>query len=96
MGIEHILDERAARYGIFSDQAVISQRIKSAMADTANWSILPDDMREALEMVAGKIARILNGDFTYTDSVIDIIGYMQLVLTRMEEDTQYVIQQEMD
>jgi len=90
MEINEILEERAARYGIFYDQAAISQRIKAAMSDSPNWPVLPDDMKEALEMVAGKIARILNGDYTYTDSVIDIIGYMQLVLDRMEDDADHL------
>jgi hypothetical protein len=36
-------------------------------------------MKEALDMVAHKIGRILNGDPTYTDSWHDIAGYSKLV-----------------
>ena len=84
MEIDQILIERGSRYGDFASQAIIAQNIKSAMRHSPNWHSLPNDMKEALEMAAGKIGRILNGDFTYTDNVVDIIGYMQLVLNRME------------
>jgi hypothetical protein len=40
-------------------------------------------MREALEMVAHKIGRILNGDPKYHDSWHDIIGYTKLVADRL-------------
>jgi len=38
-----------------------------------------DDKKEALEMTAHKIGRILNGDAEYKDSWHDIIGYIRLV-----------------
>ena len=82
--IDNILKERGSRYGDFGSHAIITQTIKEAMRHSPNWAKLPNDMKEALEMVAHKVGRILNGDFTYTDNVVDIIGYMQLVLDRME------------
>lgn len=82
--VDDILIERGGRYGPFVDHADITQGIKRAMRNSRNWGVLNNDMREALEMVAHKIGRILNGDPTYTDNVIDIIGYMTLVLDRME------------
>lgn len=82
--INMILEERGNRYGDFEGQAFITQNIKAVMRHSPNWDKLPNDMKEALEMVAHKVGRILNGDFTYTDNVVDIIGYMQLVLDRME------------
>ena len=84
MEIDQILEERGSRYGDFGSHAIITQNIKAAMRHSPNWAKLPNDMKEALEMVAHKVGRILNGDFTYADNVIDIIGYMQLVLDRME------------
>lgn len=84
--IGNLLKERGKRYGEFTEHARITQRLKDAMVDSPNWAQLPDDMKEALEMVAHKVGRLLNGDHTYVDNVIDIIGYMQLVLGRMEED----------
>jgi hypothetical protein len=39
--------------------------------------------REALEMIAHKIARIINGDPNYADSWVDIAGYAKLVADRL-------------
>jgi len=45
---------------------------------------LAADQREALEMIAHKIARIINGDPNYADSWVDIAGYAKLVSDRLE------------
>jgi hypothetical protein len=78
-GIDATLEERGNRYGSFTEHAIITQRIKRAYLDSPNWEQLPDFMKEALEMVAHKIGRILNGDPMYADSWHDIIGYTKLV-----------------
>lgn len=83
-GIDQILEERGEKYGTFSEVALISQNIKSAMRHSRNWKHLPADMRESMEMVANKMGRMLNGDWTYTDTITDMIGYMKLVLDRLE------------
>ena len=77
--IEETLKERGERYGQFSEHARISQNIKSAMSNSLNWNTLSPEKREALEMTAHKIARILNGDPNYHDNWHDIIGYIRLV-----------------
>jgi len=82
--INFILEERGSSYGDFGSQALISQNIKAAMRHSPNWQKLPADMKESLEMVALKIGRILNGNPTYADSWIDIVGYTQLVVDRLE------------
>jgi hypothetical protein len=82
-GIDATLDERGSRYGAFTNHAAITQNIKRAMAHSANWDKLADDQREALEMVAHKIGRILNGDPDYVDSWTDICGYTRLVELRL-------------
>lgn len=86
MNIDTTLAERGNRYGEFDEHARITQNIKAAMADSPNWATLPDDMREALEMVAHKAGRILNGDPNYADSWHDIGGYTRLVEKRLERD----------
>lgn len=68
------------RYGDFTTHAQITQDLKDTMRDTPNYPTLPPHMKEALDMIAHKIGRILNGDPNYDDSWIDIIGYTQLVL----------------
>jgi hypothetical protein len=45
---------------------------------------MDDDQREALDMIAHKIGRILNGDPNYADSWVDIAGYAKLVADRLE------------
>lgn len=78
-----ILKERGSRYGDFTDHARIAQHLKSVMCGTKNWSTLDHSKKEALEMTAHKIARILNGDPEYEDSWADIVGYIQLVVDRL-------------
>ena len=82
--IDKTLNEREARYGSFTGHAAITQNIKRAMAASPNWDRLADDQREALEMVAHKVGRILNGDPDYIDSWHDIAGYVRLVEVRLE------------
>ena len=84
MEIGQILEERGSRYGDFADHATITQNIKEAMRHSNNWAELPDHMKESLEMVAHKVGRILNGDPAYADSWVDIVGYTQLVVDRLE------------
>lgn len=79
MSIEDILQERGARYGPFSTHAKITQELKAVMHSTPSWSSLPVDVKESLEMIQHKIARILNGQHAYRDSWDDIQGYARLV-----------------
>lgn len=81
------LSQRGARYGAFAEHARITQNIKAALADSPNWAALPADMKEALDMVAHKLGRILNGDPAYHDSWHDIIGYTKLVADRLDPVT---------
>ncbi len=81
--IKTTLAERGNRYGDFANHARITQAIKAAMADSPNWAALDHDMKEALEMLAHKMGRILNGDPHYHDSWHDIIGYAKLVADRL-------------
>jgi hypothetical protein len=37
-------------------------------------------------MIAHKISRIVNGDANYMDSWIDIVGYAQLVIDKLQRD----------
>ena len=84
--IDNTLAERGTRYGAFTGHAEITQGLKDVMFATDNWAGLADDQKEALEMVAHKIGRILNGDPNYIDSWHDIIGYVRLVEQRLEKE----------
>lgn len=84
-GIEKTLEERGSRYGDFAGHAAITQNIKNTMQATPNWKHLRANQKEALEMTAHKIGRILNGDPDYKDSWVDIEGYIHLVSTTLKD-----------
>jgi len=77
--INETLNERGSRYGDFAGHAKITQDLKEVMARSKNWATLSPDKKEALEMIAHKIGRILNGDPDYADNWHDIAGYATLV-----------------
>lgn len=81
--IETTLAERGARYGKFSEHAVIAQAIQNAMRKPEGWNRLAPDQKQALTVMADKIARMLNGDPDYIDNWHDIIGYAKLVEDRL-------------
>jgi urocanate hydratase len=86
--VQAVLDERGGRYGAFASHARASQALKELFRDymgDAKWANLNCDQQEALEMIAHKIARILNGDPNYADSWVDIAGYAKLVADRLLE-----------
>jgi hypothetical protein len=77
------LAERGRRYGDFMGHARYTQAIKRVFQSSPNWAVMDDDQREALEMVAHKMGRILNGDPNYPDSWHDMAGYPKLVDDRL-------------
>ena len=77
--IDSTLAERGTRYGDFAGHAKITKGLKDVMQNSPKWSSLRPDQKEALEMTAHKIGRILNGDPDYHDSWHDINGYIKLV-----------------
>lgn len=83
--ISETLAERGERYGAFIEHAEIAQGIQDVMRAAENWSTLDADMKQALSVIADKIARILNGRASYSDSWHDIAGYSLLVDTRLKK-----------
>jgi capsid portal protein len=88
MQIDEILSERGSRYGDFAAHAEITQAIKRIMYEAGNWDSMSSDKKEALEMIAHKIGRIINGDSTYIDSWTDIGGYARLVEVNLKQQGQ--------
>ena len=95
MSIENTLAERGNRYGDFTDHADLAQGIQFRMqkfclkADNDVGFIEPwkdrlnNVQRQALTVIADKIARILSGDPNYADNWHDIQGYAKLVEDRL-------------
>jgi hypothetical protein len=85
--IGSMLKERGTRYGKFAGHARVSQLLKQSIFGNMSddkYSQMDYDQIEALEMIAHKIARIVNGDHNYYDNWKDIAGYAKLVSDRLE------------
>lgn len=82
--VADILVERGASYGPFPGHALVTQRIKDVMraGEGPAWDDLAPSVkamyREALDMIAHKIGRLVNGDPSFDDSWADIAGYAEL------------------
>lgn len=85
--INAVLAERGSRYGKFQDHAHITCTLKRTIAEfveARGTRLDDDDQQEALDMIAHKIGRIINGDPNYADSWVDIAGYAKLVADRLQ------------
>jgi hypothetical protein len=79
--ISALLTERGETHGPFADNAFYSQRLRELFrSDEDNWNSISDRKREALEMIAGKISRILSGAPDFPDHWEDIAGYATLAV----------------
>jgi hypothetical protein len=83
--VDTVLDTRADQYGSFMQGADIAIRIKSIMHNAVarnDMHVFPDQLL-ALDMIAVKISRIVNGNASHRDSWLDIAGYAKLVADRL-------------
>ena len=86
-GVSHmdaLLESKNAIHGDFTQDATTAQALKYVMRQGKNWEDMPAFMREALENMQTKVARILAGDFNHPDHWKDLQGYPRLVETRLE------------
>lgn len=90
--VEDTLNERNKSYGSFFAQSRISEDLKAIMHGTINWKLLEPDQKEAFDIIAVKIARLLNGDPNFIDGWHDIQGYARLVETRIIADKETLAQ----
>jgi hypothetical protein len=85
MEISETLSTREGQYGQYKVVSQISQDIKKIMRQSPNYYTMPDYARESLDMIANKMARILNGNYYLNDSWHDIGGYAALVVMTNED-----------
>lgn len=78
MTVKKILAQRQKTHGKFTTHAQISQDLKNVMREHGMNELEPYQI-EALEMIAHKIARILNGNPNFNDHWFDGAGYFTLV-----------------
>jgi hypothetical protein len=76
---DELLKSRARTHGRFEDHAMATQQIKNIFKLFPNWGSLSPVQKEAMEMVAHKLGRILAGDPNEPDHWDDIAGYARLV-----------------
>lgn len=82
MTVRETIQERHTTHGDYVKRCRISQNLKGDMAESGGWEDLNDGQREALEMIAVKISRILAGDPDCADHWLDIAGYATLAADR--------------
>jgi hypothetical protein len=83
--ISETLSERQKTHGSFETHARISQELKTVIYLTDEYHSLSPQQAEALDMIAHKIARILNGNPNIHDHWHDIAGYATLVANTLEK-----------
>lgn len=84
--VETILAERVQTHGDFKDHSYTAQQLKSLLRLSRNWDELSCPMRESLEMIMHKVARIVSGDPSHRDHWDDIAGYSTLVSKGLKND----------
>lgn len=78
MDIKETLAVRHNTHGNFEDGAAISQGICTVLRAGIGWENLFPAQREALEMIAHKMARIVTGNPDFADHWHDVSGYARL------------------
>ncbi len=77
--VTETLDQRENRYGEYKNVSATSQWLKDIMRGGDSWNAMEPYMQESLDLIANKLARIVNGDPFYDDSWHDVGGYAKLV-----------------
>lgn len=79
---KNIVTNRGATYGDFADMSVITQAIEDVLRSHPNYKGLAAWQKEAMHMMAHKMARVVNGDPDFDDSWADISGYAEITRIR--------------
>lgn len=79
-----LVSERENTHGVYTLTAEVAHRIKDAVAWGDNKG-LHSYMRESLDMIATKMARIVSGDCYQLDHWQDIQGYAELVIKEIKK-----------
>lgn len=74
---DELLEERQKTHGAFEDNARISQALKLLFTNEGSGDLC-DVHREALDMIALELSRILSGKADYKDHWRDIARYAKL------------------
>lgn len=80
--VEATLNDRGKTHGSFADNAFYAQELRTLFRQ--GHVGLTSVQREALDMIAGKISRILSGNPSEPDHWLDIEGYARLARNDLE------------
>ena len=83
--METLLEERATTHGLFVQNARHAQKLRALWRESTRWDDMPDSQKEALDMMATKLSRILSGHAWCADHWQDIAGYAQLAIEACEK-----------
>ena len=84
MNATELLAERQTTHGSFADNARNGQQLRAFFRRSPHWNDMPEIHREALDMMACKLSRILSGQSSHADHFRDIAGYATLALEACE------------
>ena len=85
MSIDDVLNEREKTHGDFPTQAITAQELKHRLRNTPNWPKLPEYMRESLELICTKLARMTHGNWKDVDHPKDGSGYFELIVRELKK-----------
>ena len=85
----NIVQIRDKTHGSFSSNARAAQAKKADWRLHPGWTRLNDQQREALDLIATKVGRILAGDPMHRDHWIDLAGYAELGRRACEDGPDY-------
>lgn len=84
MSTTDLLAERGHTHGSFADNARYGQLLRALFRSSRNWTDMPDEHREALDHIAGKLSRILSGQSMFADHWADLAGYAELAKAKCD------------
>lgn len=84
MQTDQLLSERGTTHGRFVDNATTGQALRDLFRQSPHWADMDPVCREALDMMACKMSRILSGQATFADHWLDCAGYSTLVVEHLQ------------
>lgn len=80
MSTTALLNTRQTTHGSFSDNARNGQFLRDFYRTSPAWKGMDPVHKEALDMIATKLSRILSGQASFRDHWMDLAGYSTLAL----------------
>lgn len=78
MDTDQLLAARGTTHGAFAHNAVCAQQLRAIFRASSQWGSMRPDHKEALDMIATKISRILSGQADFAGHWEDLAGYAEL------------------